>query len=223
MLVGGGSNLTFIETALEREGLDVAQLKQDGRLMSLNGEHVLARFLVDGMPDQARFNDALGGMIRPLAADDRPVRIWGEMVNHLWQHRRIAAAIQLEDFWNALAGRLRFRLFCTYLIDPFAVSDGCESMMHGIVQTHAECVAAEDYARLETAVEMALEEVLGPSQSGMVRTLVRLKAQATKLPGAQALIFWLQEHMPLIADKIINRGRTIYTGLAPQWRNASAA
>ena len=52
--------------------------------------------------------------MRSAAVGGRPVRIFGEMVALLWERGLVLAAIELETYWNDLARKLPFDLFCAY-------------------------------------------------------------------------------------------------------------
>jgi hypothetical protein len=47
------------------------------------------------------------------------VRVYGEMVNVLWQQGKKGEAILLERYWNDLARIYPFALFCAYSKDAF--------------------------------------------------------------------------------------------------------
>ena len=211
MLAGCRSHPKSIEASLGSQRVNTLQAKERGRLIPLDAEEALSTFMVDGMPDWKRFEGTIGTAIRDSRSEVSSVQVWGEMVNQLWEQDRVSAAIRLEEMWNELARTHPFSLFCTYLMEPLNSSGPSRAMLVGAARTHSRVVPAGDYGCIEAAVEMAMDEVLGPSQSGMVRTLVRTKADLPQLPNAQMLIFWLQANMPLLAEKVIDRGREIYT------------
>ena len=215
ILVGARANLEAIEAWIGRRRADLAASKQGRQLLLLDADETLDRFLVKDVPDWGRFQETIGAVIRDaLQGPFKRVRIWGEMVDGLWRQDRVTAAIRLEELWNSLGRTHPFCLFCTYSIEPLSASHASQAMVRGILNTHSCVIPNENYNRLECAVETALEEVLGVSQSGMVRTLVRTQADLPRMPQAQALIFWLQEHMPLVAEKIVARGKALYAGAA---------
>lgn len=85
-----------------------------GTVVFLDAEETLTSFVVDGVPDQAAFERVVGGLVRDAAVGGRPVRIFGEMVALLWDRGLVTAAIELETYWNDLARRIPFSLFCAY-------------------------------------------------------------------------------------------------------------
>ena len=65
-----------------------------------------------------------------------PIRIYGQMVDILWQEGKRDLAIRLEVLWNQLANTQRFSLLCGYAIGPFykdaQVRDVCAQHTHVI-------------------------------------------------------------------------------------------
>jgi hypothetical protein len=91
----------------------------------LDARDALASFMVDGMPDEQRFQATLGATIARLGAK-RPnvmVRAFGEMVDLLWRDGKMDAAIELETLWNRLATRHEFALLCAYSRQTLTTGD----------------------------------------------------------------------------------------------------
>src|SRR5215207_2889101 len=105
-----GDGLLVIASPEHRSTL-VRQLREDtaypkavleGRLVFLDAATTLARFMVNGVLDPARFHAAVGQALRgvQLRAVHTGVRAYGEMVGLLWKATEYTAAIQLEQLWN---------------------------------------------------------------------------------------------------------------------------
>ena len=90
---------------------------RSGQLRFFDAEDSLAKFMRDGMPDWTRFRAAMGGLVAELRLQYPAVRVYGEMVDLLWQRGEREAAIRLEEFWNDLANIQTFSLFCAYQLD----------------------------------------------------------------------------------------------------------
>jgi hypothetical protein len=88
-----------------------------GQLRFFDAEDTMAKFMDDGMPDWKRFHTAVGGLIAELRLQYPAVRVYGEMVDVLWQRGEREAAIRLEEYWNDLAKLQTFSLFCAYQLD----------------------------------------------------------------------------------------------------------
>src|SRR5262249_23739872 len=85
-----------------------------GELVALDAELTLARFMVDGWPDDKRFFATIGELIATAAAKPGPVHVFGEMVGVLYEAGHHDAALQLEALWIALTKRHPFKLICAY-------------------------------------------------------------------------------------------------------------
>jgi hypothetical protein len=123
--------------------LDVPQLEARGDLLILEAGETLARFMVDGMPDSERFNEAMTAVIEKACRGrtDCVVRAYGEMVDVLWRAGMHTAAIRLEMLWNQLANARQFSLLCGYSMGSFykdaAYDDICDQHSH-IVSSEGE-------------------------------------------------------------------------------------
>jgi anti-sigma regulatory factor (Ser/Thr protein kinase) len=94
--------------------LDVAAARLAGSLVVLDAAEMMDLFLIGARPDPDGFELVIGGLIRQAVSTGRPVRVYGEMVSLLWDAGHVNAAIELEELWNELAGRLPFSLLCGY-------------------------------------------------------------------------------------------------------------
>jgi hypothetical protein len=117
-------------------GHDVARLQHSADLIVLDAAQTMGRFVVDGMPNEGRFETAMIEVLDKacLGRTDCTVRAYGEMVDLLWQAGMHAAAIRLEMFWNQLANTHRFSLLCGYSMGSFykdaAYDDICSLHSH---------------------------------------------------------------------------------------------
>src|ERR1700730_11005542 len=85
---------------LKADGLDVGRLLHDGRPVFLDAEKVLARFVLDGMPDATLFRMNVGEIVeRMKSKGGRKIRVFGEMVDLLWRSNQ-PAAVRLEQLWT---------------------------------------------------------------------------------------------------------------------------
>ena len=86
-----------------------------GELLLLDARQTLARFMVDGRPDAARFEASVGAVVREACrGGGTVVHAFGEMVGLLCEDGNHEAALALELLWNGLAERYRFKLLCAY-------------------------------------------------------------------------------------------------------------
>lgn len=82
--------------------------------VSLDAGQTLARFMVDGQPDAARFDTEVGAVIDRAAYEGRRVRAFGEMMALLWLEDRHDATVRVEQLWHGLLAHHPLTLFCAY-------------------------------------------------------------------------------------------------------------
>jgi signal transduction histidine kinase len=131
---------------LARLGLGVEEAQARGQLVWLDAREMLAKFLVEDMPDWTLFSGLFGGVIDesrrrdPLAG----VRAYGEMVDVLWREGNKQAALQLEGMWNELASSRSLSLLCAYVMGNFYRSGDAQSFRE-VCRAHAQVLPAEGY------------------------------------------------------------------------------
>ncbi len=216
-----GDGLIIVATAprveaftrrLSELDVDVPVLQKEGRLTILDAEATLARFMVDGRPDGDRFEAVVGRFVRETKARDRTrgLRAYGEMVDVLWSAGRAEAAIELEGFWNQLLREESFTLFCAYAFDLLAPGTSTSAMLP-VLARHTQLIPGLTNARLESALNAALRETLGGEAVDALLPLIRAThhARATD-PGPEALLLWVRNHLPHMADAVLSRSRALY-------------
>lgn len=141
-----------------------------GAYLPLDAEATLARFMVNGWPDAARFNDVMEGIFRqaPVSTCDR-VLAFGEMVALLVGAGRFDAAMRLEELWNELAERLEFSLLCAYSMADFE-SDTDATAYQAVCAAHTRVWPAEEAATGEPPPLIAGRAVpLAPAAERVIR------------------------------------------------------
>src|SRR5579864_519066 len=96
-------------------GLD---LSHSPGLIAVDSHSVLSRIMVDGRVDAASFHDVVGALVRGVAARarSRGMRVYGDMVDDLWNSGKPQEAVDLERYWNDLQAQIPFSLYCAYRI-----------------------------------------------------------------------------------------------------------
>jgi hypothetical protein len=217
-------NQSFIDHIVQ-SGIDVGEPLRSGRLVFLDAAETLARFMVDGQPDWTRFEDAVRPAmwnVREAAANMR-LRAYGEMVGLLWQTRQFTAAIRLEAFWNKLLRSSFFRLFCAYRIDIFS-GDFHADAIDALLCAHTHFVPADSNGALESAMNRAMDSVLGERAAGL-RALMKdhYMPSWVAIPRAESAILWLRRYLPHYAGEILDRARQHYDGANAEWPSRSSA
>lgn len=203
---------------LEAAGFGTGGALESGQIQLLDAEQTLSRFMIGGMPDWEKFRDLAGGLIRRAASRYPKVRAFGEMVDLLWRRGEQEAAVRLEGFWNDLARRHRFSLFCAYSIDnlePAAYGGPLEC----VCRSHTHLIAARDYGEFNQAVMAASTAVLGPSLAGVLAAAAPLPA--LRMPAGQRTLLQLTQCAPLAAGEVIEQVKMRLRELARPERRAS--
>jgi hypothetical protein len=149
----GGSPGIVVATANQRaeiireladRSFDVIGLQRSHDLVLLDAEETLSRFMMDGKPDGRKFRDQMYQVIERVSRGrtDCTVRIFGQMVDVLWQKGERDAAVRLELVWNQLAQTEASSLLCRYAIGNFVKDASFED----ICRQHSDSVSADDNA-----------------------------------------------------------------------------
>jgi len=139
-------------------GLDLALAEGAGTCVMRDARRSIESLLVDGRPDAGRFTATIEPFIATAARRGSRVVVFGEMVALLGSDGRHEAAMQLEEFWNVLAQRHAFSLFCAYPIAQ--VHRGPWAVVHAICGAQSHRVAA--HVTEHESEEKRLEQVFRP-------------------------------------------------------------
>jgi PAS domain S-box-containing protein len=155
---------------LTSQGLNLADAMASGRYLVLDASETLARIMVGGLPDAARFSEIIGSVVGRAAAaardDNHRVVAFGEMVALLWAEGKLEAAIRTERLWNQLAKTYSFSLRCAYPMQGFCREEHLDSLLQ-ICATHSGVIPDESYSEL-TSEEERLRSVLRLQQKMQV-------------------------------------------------------
>lgn len=158
-----------LDELLSANGIDLASAKASGKYVALDATETLAKFMVDGSPDPARFNQVIGSVLASVSIGGAPVRAFGEMVALLWAEGNYNGAIRLEELWNDLQRSHTFSLFCAYPMNCLDRKQFTDS--HAKVCTvHSRVIPAESYADIQ-------------NPDARLRAIAQLQQQAQSLTG----------------------------------------
>ncbi|MEK6322625.1 MAG: ATP-binding protein [Acidobacteriota bacterium] len=141
-----------LHTRLHAYGLDVAAASASGQYVSLDATETLSKFMVDGLPEPARFAEVFGGVIAGATEGRGRVQAFGEMVALLWAEGNQAAAIRLEELWNNLQETHRFALFCAYPMNGFG-REALAKPLGDVCAAHTRVIPAESYSAVDNPDE----------------------------------------------------------------------
>lgn len=139
--------------AIEAEGVDGAAAVRESRLVLLDAESLLAKFMVNGYPNAAFFASVVGDAVReaPIRSAASGVRIYGEMVGVLWEQGEYPAAIRLEQLWNKLLGDFPCSLLCGYPVDPLDAHVDA-GMLDAVLEAHTHMLPVANDKALKAVV-----------------------------------------------------------------------
>jgi hypothetical protein len=203
---------------IDRLGANLQSLLKNDQLVLFDAQQTLGRFMVDGQPDWRLFEGVVSAAMRQVRpANSRAgLRAYGEMVGILWKARQFAAAIRLEQLWNKLLEQSSFSLYCAYAIDVFG-KEFQVGALDAILCTHTHLVPTQPNGNLETALNLSMDEILGPKADAL-RILIKANYRPSwaVMPNAEAIVLWLRQNLPDRADDIVARSRHHYDVLAQQ-------
>jgi DcmR-like sensory protein len=192
---------------LTQKGIDANAAIASGQLQFLDANEVLPTLMKDGIPHWETFESVIGKIVDDIKIRYEKVRLYGEMVNILWQNEEYQSTITLESFWNRLAVSRPFTLLCGYSIDNLN-QDAYEGPLQCVCNAHSHLIPGQDVALLDKAVTEAGKEILGTDFAKLLHSLKsRQFYDATHMPSAQATLFFLQATMPQHAAKVLSQVR----------------
>jgi hypothetical protein len=210
-----GDGVVFIATAarwrllgerLRGAGVDTHGAVLRGQLRLFGSKVILSACMSHGVPDRPAFNEAIGGILNMMRIRYPALRVFSGVTDDLWAGGRREAAAAIEDFWNTAAQSQSFSLLCACPLDSL---DGraYEGALQSVCRLHSHLIPASDCNAFNDAVSGAIREVLEPQLVGMLHALSAQHRPATQMPAGQAVMFWLRQHMPRTAEKVLARAR----------------
>jgi hypothetical protein len=139
IVIATTNHLKGLEERLTSLGVHVDMLIADNHYIPLNAEDCLARFMVDGWPDEALFMEFVSGIISKARQSSRKSRAFGEMVAIMWAKGYNGATVQLEHLWNKFAEKESFSLFCAYPRAGF--TQGMQDSLLNICCSHSKMIS----------------------------------------------------------------------------------
>ena len=138
VLIATPAHLGALAQRLAQGGIELAAARENDRFIELDAEETLARFMVDGWPDEQRFRQVIGALLARAGAGGAPVRAFGEMVAILWAKKLYAATVRLEHLWQRLCGEEGISLLCAYPVS--GPTDSTARSMREICQAHSHVI-----------------------------------------------------------------------------------
>jgi DNA-binding NarL/FixJ family response regulator len=123
IVVATESHRKALALRLKTQGLDVDAATQQGTYIQLDVAKTLSTFMVNDMPDSARFFEVVGGLFETAAnaakREHPRVVACGECSPLLWAEGKQDAAIRLEQLWDQVARNYGVDILCGYALSTF--------------------------------------------------------------------------------------------------------
>ena len=108
---------------LQEHGVNIAAAIEQGRCLPLDVAETLSTFMVNDLPDPARFFRVVGDLIaaaaRATAGEESRVAICGECASILWAQGKADAAIEVEQLCNQLTKQYEMDILCGFSLSSF--------------------------------------------------------------------------------------------------------
>src|SRR3954462_8981396 len=178
VLIATAAHREGVEQVLRKRGLEIGQAARQGRFIELDASDTLAGFMVEGLPDEARFRKVIGDTLTQaagtVAREGRRIAAFGEMVNILWATGNYEGALRLEQLWNQLAHEHSFSLLCAYPIAGFNSAKHTDAFLK-ICAEHSTVFPSESFPATSR-------------EEDRLRSVTLLQQQAVALQSETALL-----------------------------------
>lgn len=138
VLIATEAHLGALQQRLAKSGVDLGAARKQDRLIELDAEETLARFMVDGWPNEERFQEVIGALLARASANGARVRAFGEMVAILWAKKLYAATVRLEHLWQRFCSEKGLSLLCAYPVS--GPTDSTARSMREICEAHSHVI-----------------------------------------------------------------------------------
>lgn len=164
------------------------------------------KVMLDAVPNRQRFSEVINGVLAFAHARHSRVRVFSELTDALWRAGELAAACRCERYWKHLLAVHGCQLLCACPIDSLE-GNAYDGTLQALCGEHTHVRPAVDEAAFEEAVAGAVGEVLDAELSRMLASLSAAHRPSAQMSPGQAILFWLKDHMPRTAEKVLSRAR----------------
>ena len=180
----------------------------DARQVSvLEAERLTADVGVGGLPEWAAFRDALVPILSRPQPSSRGTRVYSEIASAFWQAENTAAAIRVEEFWNALTGTYPFTLYCGYTMDTHS-EQSYAGPLEDLGRTHTDILTTPEDVQFGQALDRASKEIFGIPLTQMVA--VSPQEGLRRLPSGQRAMLWVKRNLPLSSPQLAEKARRYF-------------
>lgn len=183
-------------------------LMSSEQLEVVDAGRLLGQFMANGTPEWARFRSALSVILERVRPFGRGgIRLYCELSSVLWQDGNTAAAIRVEEHWNALAKGYSFSLYCGYVLDTHR-EESYAGPLEELGGTFSDILGTPEDERFEVALDRASKEIFGISLSQMAG--MTKQDGARRFPSGQRTMLWVKRNLPMSTAQLAERARRYY-------------
>ncbi len=196
---------------LRRNGLEPEPYRTYGQLCLINADEILNQYMRDRTFDLEGFKQETRNILESVLRFGRSdTRVYGEMVNILWQQGDTQTAIKLEEHWNDLAQLYPLSIFCGYMVDSH-LEESYARPLHEIGRTHSDLIATHEDERFQIALDLATKEIIGIPLNEMLNLPDKEALPGEQsLPSGQRAMLWIRRYMPESSAKVLKSARHFY-------------
>ena len=206
LIIGSTPRWELLLDRLQRARVDARGAALRGQLRLFGAHVVLSTCQGAQGIERRKFNEVLNGVLSMARMRYERVRVFSELTDTCWREGGRESARSVEQLWKPLLGVHDFTLLCACSIDSLE-GNAYDGTLQALCQAHTHVHPARDAAGFDDAVSGALAEVLDEHQVQMLHTLANAHRPAAQMPSTQAMLFWLKDHMPRTAEKVMSRAR----------------
>jgi hypothetical protein len=193
-----------IEDRLSEHELCPKTLRACGILVQLDAEETLEKIYSGGAFDEDRFQQTVGNAMP--TSPGILTHAYGEMVDLLCKRGKREDAIELEEMWNRLARKHRFTLLCGYQMNIFDRGAPAD-FIHHACHVHTRVETTNRDVDMAFVIRCAMQRFFGADRAEVEWR--RATAEDAGVPEAYAVIQWLREKQPRLADQIAETCRAL--------------
>lgn len=212
LVIASAEQVDRLFDRLAASRFQVQALCDSGQLALLDAATMIDRFVHRGAPDWTGLRATLVPILSRLQPYDRGTRVYTEMANALWEKGNTEAAIQLEDFWNAMAGAFQFSLYCGFRMDTQSESSYA-GPLEELGRTHTDILATPEDELFGAALDRASKEMFGISLTQMAG--LSRQDGTRRFPSGQRTMLWVKRHLPMSTVQLAERARHYFNDAHP--------
>ncbi len=200
---------------LERMGADLSSVLGERQLVFRDARTMLNDLMHEGHPERHSCERTMVSAVRQVRAQNTEefVRAYSEMPAVLWSARQFAATVELEQCCAGVLDQCPISLYCAYCIDIFGRDEGGD--LEDILCAHTHLVPAEPDGKLDAALSLAMDELLG-QEAGVLRSRIKSATPGAwaVMPTAESMVLWLRKYLPGDTTAIMARTREHYLAMS---------